>query len=343
MSWQYFPYQEHAFHQGWEDPWMPYAQQSQYDDYSAPPTSTSYLEDMLCKFAESQIAFQETTEARFARLENNMDTYFDDLARQMGEIATVVQRLETDLGNPNSSFSQDQSSTPTSPTSKVCPKLVNSNLDIKLFAPFPSRLAKELKDDGEEDIKLEFDELEEEESYLTREEDIDSDEEAAPLENCMTIGENVFQESKPSVGEDESDLESKETTLVANGMVENNLMMDLVPHEDPDFLGVKALHQKFEKWVIRHQFIVTLYTCTPRTTFPSNYQWNNANLVCYTLLHKSITATTMALSTLAYHDILKHALSCFLLLSPCILMLLCSYIFAFTSYLLFALRWQDPP
>ena len=215
MSWQHSPYQEHAFHQGWEDPWMPYAQQSQYDDYGDPPTSTSYLEDMLCKFAESQIAFQETTEARFACLENNMVTYFDDLARQMGEVSTVVERLETDWGlqiipQDDSSFSQDQSSTPTSPTSKVCPKLVNSNLDIKLFAPFPSRLAKELKDDGEEDIKLEFDKHEEDESYLTREEDIDSDEEAAPLENCMTFGEDVSIASGPNVGEDEFGLESKE-------------------------------------------------------------------------------------------------------------------------------------
>ena len=92
-------------------------------------------------------------------------------------------------------------------------------------------------------------------------------------------------------------------------------MKDLLPHEDPDFLGIEVLQQKFDKWVMRHQLLITLHICTPCKTLPSNYRCRNANLVCYKLLfHKSITTTIMTLSKLAYHDVLKHALRCYLLL-----------------------------
>ena len=323
------------------------------DNHCPPMFSTTHLEEMLYKIAESQLAFQqetlafqEETKAQFQQIEVCLDETRNQLAQMANSIDELMVPRED--RKSNTYWDSDLKATPSSSIlqthSKVTPNLMNSNSKTNVLAFLPYRLEKKTNDDEEQSIELEFKEFEEDESHLTREEDIDSDEEAAPLETCMTFGEDVLLTPKPRVGEDELNIDRRETLLVANSMVENSPMKDIELHEDPDFLGLEAFHQKFEKRLIKYQFLVTLYICTPCTKLSLSYGWKNVNLVCYKpLLPKSITATTMALSILAYHDVLRHALSCFLLLSPCIFVLLFLYVFPFKSYLLFALQWQDPP
>ena len=57
---------------------------------------------------------------------------------------------------------------------------------------------------------MEFEALEEDESHLTREEDIDSDKEASPLVNYIIFCKDVLLALKLSVGEDEFDRANRE-------------------------------------------------------------------------------------------------------------------------------------
>ena len=166
-----------------------------------------------------------------------------------------------------------------------------------------------------------------------------------PAQQSISIGAHISEHDLGHHGDDEESitLESHDhdkelATLEDHG---NN---EVSTHMDPDFIGIEAALQKDNSYVFQDHLFATFHPCTSVTDFIFYKIWKHATYVCHkTLLHIPLTSTMMALSTLAFHGILSHHFCSFILASLHIIVPYFPYLFEFVSYLIFALRWQDPP
>jgi len=125
--------------------------------------------------------------------------------------------------------------------------------------------------------------------------------------------------------------------------MESSPIVEIVTYEDPDFLGIEVFLVKSKNWVMKHQVLVILFTCTIVKELSLSQVRGKALFRCpKAFLHQSITASIMALAALAFHGVLSNSIRVFFLLALHVFIFHCFYIFLFISYLLFALRWQDP-
>ena len=115
---------------------------------------------------------------------------------------------------------------------------------------------------------------------------------------------------------------------------------EAVTYSNPDFLGIEAILERPQQWVIHkatnlHLSVMVLH-CT--------HQAGKDQVCCPKLsLHISVTASTMSLAILAFHGVLCQIMGDFFSKLLQLLLFWNCYIFIFVSYILFALKWKDPP
>ena len=127
-------------------------------------------------------------------------------------------------------------------------------------------------------------------------------------------------------------------------IVDSSPIDNFLLHEDPDFLGLEATLKHDESQLPKDQFSATFKPCTSVRKLIFSLVCSHAKYMFHkTLLHLPLTSTRMALSTLAFHGVLRYNFFPFRSASFNIRVLHFSYMFDFISYLIFALRWQDPP
>jgi len=155
----------------------------------------------------------------------------------------------------------------------------------------------------------------------------------------LSLDTNECVQSFPSRIEMDSKENHHTPILVEDALQELNFEKG-----DPDFLGVESFLENFGIWGVGDQIFHGSKFCKSLKELLCTQLLTKAKLVCLkTLKHKPKTATTMALAILAYHGVLSHSFGCIFLVSLHIFVLHCLYVFEFLSYLLFAIRWQDPP
>ncbi|OMO70084.1 hypothetical protein CCACVL1_19114 [Corchorus capsularis] len=192
----------------------------------------------------------------------------------------------------------------------------------------PEPVQKDEKSDEE-------DEVESEDNGVSHEYEDDSSSEARVQEEHNM---EIIEESPP--------LECENAKMVEEE-VDSQAMIKNLDCGEADFLGIEALLQPRchgipnDKWKLNDYFVKATTSYKGEKEMSTKLAWaNTATLSLKRIGHQPITSTTMALATLTIHGIDQDE---FGELFPSFFTFQCPYNFLFNSYLIFALKWQDPP
>ncbi|OMO94944.1 putative 30S ribosomal protein S5 [Corchorus capsularis] len=148
-------------------------------------------------------------------------------------------------------------------------------------------------------------------------------------------------------------------TLSGNSASEGNMVDSSSPIEflrcgNQDFLGIEKFLKfgcfnggdSYDEWATMEPFFINDDACKFNNVAKMlrMQEESKVNFVhSKKLLHKHTTATTKALTLLAIHGVPSSKIGDFLPYLFNFILFLYVHIFRFCSYLIFALRWKDPP
>ncbi|OMO69852.1 hypothetical protein CCACVL1_19230 [Corchorus capsularis] len=156
----------------------------------------------------------------------------------------------------------------------------------------------------------------------------------------------VEEEHNKEIIEESPPLECENSKMVEEE-VDSQAMIENLDCGEANFLGIEALLQPRshgipnDKWKLNDYFVKATTSYKGEKEMSTKLAWaNTAILSLKRIGHQPITSTTMALATLAIHGVDQDE---FGELFPSLFTFQCPYNFLFHSYLIFALKWQDPP
>ncbi|OMO58614.1 hypothetical protein CCACVL1_25426 [Corchorus capsularis] len=164
-------------------------------------------------------------------------------------------------------------------------------------------------------------------------------------ENGISHKRRVEMEHNVEIIEESPSIECENAKVEEE--VDSQAMIQNLDCEEPDFLGIEAFMQpkshgiQNDKWKLNDYFVKATTSYKGEKEMSTKLAWaNTAILSLKRIGHQSITSTTMALATLAIYGVDQDE---FGELFPSLFTFQCPYNFLFHSYLIFALKWQDPP
>ncbi|OMO62208.1 hypothetical protein CCACVL1_22961 [Corchorus capsularis] len=165
-------------------------------------------------------------------------------------------------------------------------------------------------------------------------------------ENGISHERGVGKEHNVEIIEESPSIECEKAKIVEED-VDSQAMIENLDCEELDFLGIEAFLQPRshgipnDKWKLNDYFVKATTSYKGEKEMSTKLPWaNTAILSLKRIGHQPSTSTTMALATLAIHGVDQDE---FGELFPSLFTFQCPYNFLFHSYLIFTLKWQDPP